>query len=65
MTLYATGGRNAEVTRLKFSDFDKRVLYGLLFRTSAETLREVARNPRHLGAEIGFFPLISGERPEF
>src|SRR3974377_1174332 len=24
MTLYATGARNAEVTRLKFSDFDKQ-----------------------------------------
>jgi hypothetical protein len=34
---------------------NKKVLYGLLFRTSAETLLEVARNPRHLGAEIGFF----------
>ena len=32
--------------------------YGLLFRTSAETLLEVARNPRHLGAEIGFFSVL-------
>jgi len=30
-------------------------LYNLLFRTVAETLREVARNPKHLGAEIGFY----------
>jgi hypothetical protein len=29
-----------------------------LFRTSAETLLEVARDPRHLGAEIGFFSVL-------
>jgi len=33
-------------------------LYGLLFRTVAETLLEVARNPDHLGAEIGFFGIL-------
>jgi hypothetical protein len=33
-------------------------LYNLLFRTVAETLREVARNPEHLGAEIGFFGIL-------
>jgi hypothetical protein len=33
-------------------------LYGLLFRTVAETLLEVARNPEHLGAEIGFFGIL-------
>jgi hypothetical protein len=37
---------------------NKKVLYDLLFRTSAETLLEVARNPRHLGAEIGFFSVL-------
>jgi hypothetical protein len=37
---------------------NKKVLYGLLFRTSAETLLEVARDPRHLGAEIGFFSVL-------
>jgi hypothetical protein len=37
---------------------NKKVLYDLLFRTSAETLREVARNPKHLGAEIGFFSVL-------
>jgi hypothetical protein len=37
---------------------NKKVLYDLLFRTSAETLQEVARNPRHLGAEIGFFSVL-------
>src|SRR6202048_3287212 len=33
----------------------KKVLYGLLFRTSAETLLQVAPLSRNLGAEIGFF----------
>src|SRR5450631_3337313 len=33
---------------------NKRELYSLLFRASAETLLEVARDPKCLGAEIGF-----------
>ena len=37
---------------------NKKVIYGLLLRTSAETLLEVARNPAHLGAEIGFFSVL-------
>src|SRR6266581_1612411 len=37
---------------------NKKILYGLLFRTSAETLLEVARNPQRLGAEIGFFSVL-------
>jgi hypothetical protein len=37
---------------------NKKVLYDLLFRTSAETLLEVARDRRHLGAEIGFFSVL-------
>ena len=37
---------------------NKKVFYDLLFRTSAETLLEVAHDPRHLGAEIGFFSVL-------
>lgn len=37
---------------------NKKMIYGLLLRASAETLLEVARNPRHLGAEIGFFSVL-------
>src|SRR5579864_5207662 len=37
---------------------NKKVIYGLLLRASAETLLQVARNPRHLGAEIGFFSVL-------
>jgi hypothetical protein len=37
---------------------NKREIYGLLFRASAETLLEVASDPKHLGAEIGFFSIL-------
>ena len=37
---------------------NKRELYGLLFRTVAETLRTIAADPQHLGAEIGFFAVL-------
>jgi hypothetical protein len=37
---------------------NKRLIYSLLFRASSETLLEVARDPRHLGAEIGFLSVL-------
>lgn len=37
---------------------NKKVIFNLLFHASAETLFEVARDPRHLGAEIGFFSVL-------
>ena len=37
---------------------NKAEIYGLLFRASAETLLQVARDPKHLGAEIGFFSVL-------
>jgi hypothetical protein len=37
---------------------NKSEVYGLLFRASAETLLRVARDERHLGAEIGFFSVL-------
>ena len=37
---------------------NKSELYGLLFRASAETLLTVARDERHLGADIGFFSVL-------
>ena len=37
---------------------NKKQIYGLLFRASAETLLEVAANPKHLGAEIGFLSIL-------
>ncbi|MBT8428435.1 MAG: IS91 family transposase [Gammaproteobacteria bacterium] len=32
---------------------NKAVIYGLLFQVAAETLRTIAADPRHLGAQIG------------
>jgi len=37
---------------------NKQVLYDLLFRASAETLLQVALDPKHLGAEIGFLSVL-------
>jgi len=37
---------------------NKREIYALLFRASAETMLQVARDPKHLGAEIGFFSVL-------
>jgi hypothetical protein len=34
------------------------VVYGILFRTVAETLRTIAADPKRLGAEIGFFAVL-------
>jgi hypothetical protein len=46
---YATGLRISEATRL---------VHGILFRAAAETLRTIAADPKHLGAEIGFFAVL-------
>ena len=37
---------------------NKRELYSILFRAAAETLRTIAADPKHLGAEIGFFAVL-------
>src|SRR5260370_10020953 len=37
---------------------NKEVIYGLLFRCSAETLLEIAADPKRLGAEIAFFSVL-------
>jgi hypothetical protein len=44
------------ITRLAF--YNKQVVYGILFRTAAETLLTIARDPKHLGADIGFFGIL-------
>ena len=38
--------------------YNPAVVYDLLFRAAAETLLTIARDPRHLGAEIGFFAIL-------
>lgn len=37
---------------------NKKVVYGILFRAVAETLSTIAADPKHLGAEIGFFAVL-------
>jgi len=37
---------------------NKRQMYGLLFRATAETLQSIAADPQHLGAELGFFCIL-------
>ena len=37
---------------------NKKLLYNLLFQASAATLLEIAADPKHLGAEIGFLSVL-------
>lgn len=37
---------------------NKALVYGLLFRTAAETLLQIAADPKHLGAKIGFLAVL-------
>ena len=44
------------IARIAFHN--RRIVYGILFRTAAETMLAIARTPKHLGAEIGFFGIL-------
>lgn len=35
-----------------------RVVYGILFRAASETLLQIAADPKHLGADIGFLAVL-------
>ena len=37
---------------------NRRAVYGMLFRAASETLVTIARDPKHLGAEIGCLALL-------
>jgi Putative transposase/Transposase zinc-binding domain len=37
---------------------NQREVYGILFRAAAETLQQIAADPKHLGAEIGFLAIL-------
>ncbi len=37
---------------------NQRVVYALLFRAAAETLRTIAADPKHLGAQLGFLAIL-------
>lgn len=37
---------------------NKDLVYGILFQATAETMKTIAADPKHLGAEIGFFAVL-------
>jgi len=37
---------------------NRKAIYSILFETSAKTVRQVAADPRHLGAEVGFLSVL-------
>jgi Putative transposase/Transposase zinc-binding domain len=45
-----------EIAALAYQN--KAVVYDILFRATAETLRLIAADPKHLGAQIGFFAIL-------
>ena len=45
-----------EVARIAF--YNQETVYSILFRAAAETLLTIARDPQHLGCEIGFFAIL-------
>ncbi len=45
-----------EIAAIAFQNAD--VVYNILFRVTAETLRTIAADPKYLGAEIGFFAIL-------
>jgi hypothetical protein len=46
----------ASVAEIAFQN--KATVYAILFRTAAETLRRIAADPRHLGAEVGVVAVL-------
>jgi hypothetical protein len=45
-----------EVASVAFQN--KKILYTILFRAASETLRTIAADPKHLGANIGFLAVL-------
>jgi hypothetical protein len=45
-----------QIARIAYSN--RKVVYNILFSATAETLAIIARDPQHLGAEIGFFAVL-------
>jgi len=37
---------------------NKRILYGILFKSASETLLTLSKDPKHLGADIGFIAVL-------
>jgi Transposase zinc-binding domain/Putative transposase len=45
-----------QIARVGF--YNQETIYNILFRVTAETLLTIARDPKHLGADIGFFAIL-------
>lgn len=45
-----------EIAAIAFQN--KELVYTILFQATAETLKTIAADPKHLGAEIGFFAVL-------
>ena len=45
-----------EIAEIAF--YNRSAVYDILFHTTAQTLTTIARDPNHLGAEIGFFAVL-------
>jgi hypothetical protein len=45
-----------EIARIAY--YNAREVYAILFRMVAQTMLTIARDPQHLGAEIGFFAIL-------
>ena len=37
---------------------NKKLVYGILFRAASQTLMEIAADPKHLGAKVGFMAIL-------
>lgn len=46
----------AEIARIAF--WNKKAIYGLLFKASAETVRTIAADPKRLGARVGMTSVL-------
>ena len=46
----------AEIARIAY--WNKRAIYGLLFKASAETVTTIAADPRHLGGRVGMTSVL-------
>jgi hypothetical protein len=45
-----------QIAELAF--YNQEVMYGLLFRAASETLLTLGADPKHLGAQLGFFAIL-------
>ena len=64
MTLYATGARNAEVTRLKFRDFDKQRMVVHILGAKGRKDRDVMLSSKNCSKNFVSTGAVYGEAPK-